>query len=193
MRRHGASAGLATVPRWSQRTGSVTAMNLSGDSPNNAGSQYSERRTVPRFSFIAAAEIVEPVSGVHISGRISEISRKGCYVDLLNTLPTGTTIEVQITGSGGLRIVGQNNLHTGRYGDGRRVCRRPGRAVEDSGFLARRTRRVITRPSNPTAANSQARTRDSAAQTPRPPATSPRAANPDRRPGPHVCPDSRDS
>ncbi|HUJ83549.1 MAG TPA: PilZ domain-containing protein [Candidatus Acidoferrales bacterium] len=72
-------------------------MNLSGGSPNNAGSQYSERRTVPRFSFIAAAEIVEPVSGVHISGRISEISRKGCYVDLLNTLPTGTVIQVQIS------------------------------------------------------------------------------------------------
>jgi len=57
---------------------------------------HSERRTVPRYSFIAAAEIVEPASGVRMAGRISEISRKGCYVDLLNTLPTGTAIQVNI-------------------------------------------------------------------------------------------------
>jgi len=57
----------------------------------------SERRTVPRYSFIAAAEIVEPASGVRIAGRISEISSKGCYVDLLNTLPTGTAIQVRIS------------------------------------------------------------------------------------------------
>lgn len=71
-------------------------MNFSGDSPNNSAPQYRNRRMVPRFSFIASAEIVEPVSEVHISGRISEISRKGCFVDLLNTLPTGTVIQIQI-------------------------------------------------------------------------------------------------
>jgi PilZ domain len=58
---------------------------------------YSERRSVPRYSFIATAEIIEPASGVRIAGRISEISRKGCYVDLLNTLPTGTAIQVRIS------------------------------------------------------------------------------------------------
>lgn len=72
-------------------------MSVSGDSPTNSGPQYRERRSVPRFSFIAAAEILEPVSGVRISGRISELSRKGCYVDLLNTLPTGTAIQVRIS------------------------------------------------------------------------------------------------
>src|SRR4029077_18532475 len=40
----------------------------------------SERRSVPRYSLIATAEIIEPISDVRISGRISEISRKGCYV-----------------------------------------------------------------------------------------------------------------
>ncbi len=58
---------------------------------------YTERRSVPRYSFIAAAEIVEPASGVRMAGRISEISRKGCYVDLLNTLPTGTAVQVRIS------------------------------------------------------------------------------------------------
>ena len=72
-------------------------MSASGDSPTSTGPPYRERRTVPRFSLIATAEIEEPISGVRISGRISEISRKGCYVDLLNTLPTGTAIQVRIS------------------------------------------------------------------------------------------------
>lgn len=67
-----------------------------------------ERRAVPRYSFIASAEILEPSSGVRIAGRISEISRKGCYVDLLNTLPTGTTIQVRIArDQGGFSSNGQ--------------------------------------------------------------------------------------
>jgi hypothetical protein len=57
----------------------------------------SERRSVPRYSLIATAEIIEPISDVRMSGRISEISRKGCYVDLLNTLPRETAIQVRIS------------------------------------------------------------------------------------------------
>jgi PilZ domain len=58
---------------------------------------YAQRRTVPRYSFIATVDIVEPVSDVRISGRISEISRKGCYVDILNTLPKDTPVRVLIS------------------------------------------------------------------------------------------------
>jgi hypothetical protein len=72
-------------------------MSVSGGSPSNAGAPHSERRSVPRYSLIATAEILEPASGVRISGRISEISRKGCYVDLLNALPVGTVIQVRIS------------------------------------------------------------------------------------------------
>ncbi len=58
---------------------------------------HGERRSVPRFNLIATAEIAEPASGVRISGRISEISRKGCYLDVLNTLPTGTRLRLTIS------------------------------------------------------------------------------------------------
>jgi len=68
----------------------------SAGSQNEPNTSYSERRTVPRYSFIASVEVVEPNSDVHISGRISEISRKGCYVDVLNTLPKGTPLQVRI-------------------------------------------------------------------------------------------------
>jgi len=71
-------------------------MSTSGDTPAG-NSPYSERRTVPRYTLIASAEIVEPASGVRMTGRISEISRKGCYVDLLNTLPMGTPIQLRIS------------------------------------------------------------------------------------------------
>ena len=72
-------------------------MDDSSGSPIEAGKAIRERRSVPRFSLIAQAEVVEPGSGVRIAGRISEISCKGCYVDLLNTLPVGTLVEVRVS------------------------------------------------------------------------------------------------
>jgi hypothetical protein len=65
------------------------------DSPGTPSG--ADRRTVPRYSLVATAEIVDPASGVRMSGRISEISRKGCYVDLLNTLPKNTMVKVRIS------------------------------------------------------------------------------------------------
>ena len=56
-----------------------------------------ERRTVPRYSIIATAEAVEPTSSVRIVGRVSELSRKGCYLDALNSLPVGTSVQITIS------------------------------------------------------------------------------------------------
>ncbi|HWG59317.1 MAG TPA: PilZ domain-containing protein [Candidatus Acidoferrales bacterium] len=56
-----------------------------------------QTRGAPRFTFIATAHVLEPVSEVRLSGRISEISAKGCYVDVLNALPVGTEVGVRIT------------------------------------------------------------------------------------------------
>jgi hypothetical protein len=72
-------------------------MSGSFGSPIQPESQYREKRTVPRYEFIATVEIVEPISDMRISGRVSEISRKGCYVDILNTLPTGTEISLRVS------------------------------------------------------------------------------------------------
>jgi len=77
-------------------------MSFPGDSPTDSGQPYRERRAVPRYGLIATAELQEPASGVRMSGRISEISRKGCYVDILNTLPTGTMIELRISRDQGM-------------------------------------------------------------------------------------------
>jgi hypothetical protein len=66
-------------------------MNESIDAPQH------DVREVPRYTLIATAEFRDPLSGVRIAGRISEISRKGCYLDVLNTLPKDTHIEVRIS------------------------------------------------------------------------------------------------
>lgn len=83
------------------------------------GGPYSERRAMPRYSFIATADIVEPSTKTRISGRVSEISRSGCYVDILNTLPKGTPIRVCISADGrtfesaGIIIYVQENMGMG--------------------------------------------------------------------------------
>jgi PilZ domain len=64
--------------------------------------QYVNQRSVPRFEFIASVEINDPASGVRLDGRISEISRKGCYIDVLNVLPKGTLIQLRISRDSGV-------------------------------------------------------------------------------------------
>jgi hypothetical protein len=65
--------------------------------PVSSGPPYGEKREVPRFTFIASVVMTEPNADLRISGRISEISRKGCFVDVLNTLPVGTPLHLMIS------------------------------------------------------------------------------------------------
>ena len=66
------------------------------DSPDLSKTTYREQRTVPRYSFIAHVQMIEPTSDTKIDARVSEISRKGCYIDVLITLPAGTLINLKI-------------------------------------------------------------------------------------------------
>jgi hypothetical protein len=52
---------------------------------------------VPRYTFVATAEITDSLSAIKLSGRVAEISRKGCYVDILNALPVGTLLDLRIS------------------------------------------------------------------------------------------------
>jgi PilZ domain len=72
-------------------------MATSSDRPANVGGPFPEHREVPRFTFIAHIELREPRTDMRIVGRISEISRKGCYVDVLVTLPQGTDLNMRIS------------------------------------------------------------------------------------------------
>ena len=72
-------------------------MNEYFKSAESASSTFANKRTVPRYTFIASVDIIEPVTDTKFSGRVSEISRKGCYLDILNTLPKGTVIHIIIS------------------------------------------------------------------------------------------------
>jgi hypothetical protein len=56
-----------------------------------------ERRQVPRYPFIANAELVEERSDMRIAIRVSELSLGGCYLDIMSPLPVGMLVRVKIS------------------------------------------------------------------------------------------------
>ena len=71
-------------------------MVLRGILPEGA-IEYKEKRRSPRYSFIASAELIEERADVRIASRVSELSRFGCYLDMMNPFPTGTMVLVKIS------------------------------------------------------------------------------------------------
>jgi hypothetical protein len=61
-----------------------------------------DRRQSPRFSFIAQGELREERTDTRLNMRVSEISKTGCYVDMMNPLPNGTPINLSIAAGGEL-------------------------------------------------------------------------------------------
>ena len=57
----------------------------------------SRQRKVPRYTFIAVAEIIEGSSQTCIFAKTRKISNKGCYVETMNTLPVGTSLNMVIS------------------------------------------------------------------------------------------------
>jgi len=55
-----------------------------------------ERRRAPRYGLMAIAELSDSEHGKLLSGKITQISRSGCYVDTPKTLPVGTSLKVII-------------------------------------------------------------------------------------------------
>jgi PilZ domain len=55
-----------------------------------------ERRRTPRYVFIASAELYEQQSEVRVASRVNELSKYGCYLDMMNPFPTGTLVLVKI-------------------------------------------------------------------------------------------------
>ena len=56
-----------------------------------------EHRRHVRFPLTAFVEALEPTSNTQISGRSSDVSLSGCYVDTLSPFPEGTVIRIRLT------------------------------------------------------------------------------------------------
>src|SRR5450755_1506066 len=57
---------------------------------------FSVKLRVPRFSFIAEAELTAVCNGAHLVGHVSELSSNGCYVDTPEGFPIGTELYLSI-------------------------------------------------------------------------------------------------
>jgi hypothetical protein len=55
-----------------------------------------ERRRTPRYMFFASAELLEEKSEVRVTSRVSELSRHGCYLDMMNPFPVNTMLLLKI-------------------------------------------------------------------------------------------------
>jgi hypothetical protein len=82
----------------------VIVMTAAGDIVENFSSSlsdfrqsYGDRRAVARYSLLAVAELEETASTVCIVGRMTEVSRKGCYVNTPSTLPVDSSLKVVIS------------------------------------------------------------------------------------------------
>jgi len=56
-----------------------------------------ERRRNARFPLITIVEAFEPKSNTQVSGRTSDVSLSGCYVDTINPFSEGTIIRISLT------------------------------------------------------------------------------------------------
>ena len=92
---HGPSVALAEAVRESHRGEELPVpAEPAGASLAPAGA---DRRTHPRYEFIAAGEVVAAESGARIETRVRDVSQQGCYVDTSDALPLGTVTGVRIT------------------------------------------------------------------------------------------------
>lgn len=78
-----------------------------------------ERRRTPRYPFIATAEVNDLSSQATTSARVTELSLRGCYLDMPNPLPVDAQINIKIYSEGkffeskGTILYSQPNLGVG--------------------------------------------------------------------------------
>ena len=60
-----------------------------------ADGPYAVKRTNPRFSFFADAEVTLR-DGTGVLAQVAELSSRGCYIDTLEPIPTRTELRLRI-------------------------------------------------------------------------------------------------
>jgi PilZ domain len=67
------------------------------DLGSSGGLRRLERRRNPRYPSRAEVEIVDLASGIAMTARTADLSRGGCYVDMLSPLPKDTVVKLRLT------------------------------------------------------------------------------------------------
>jgi hypothetical protein len=55
-----------------------------------------ERRRTPRIPFVATAEIIDEAENTRTTSQLSDLSLHGCFVQLPNPFPEGTSVTIEI-------------------------------------------------------------------------------------------------
>jgi hypothetical protein len=55
-----------------------------------------ERRSYPRYPLSAEAEVIEVQSHTRMNARVSDLSRMGCYVEMMSPFPLGAQVKMRI-------------------------------------------------------------------------------------------------
>ncbi len=55
-----------------------------------------ERRTAKRFALVATAEIADVGSGTRLTGRVSDLSLSGCYMDVMTPFSENSRVHLRI-------------------------------------------------------------------------------------------------
>jgi hypothetical protein len=58
--------------------------------------EVKELRQNPRYSFSCDAEVIDIRGNTRITGRVTDIARKGCYVDTISPFAPGTLLAVKM-------------------------------------------------------------------------------------------------
>lgn len=84
---------------------------ISSDPPSDSLTPGRDRRQAPRYGLVAIAELGDPEEGKLLSGKVTQISRTGCYVDTPKTFPIGTALKVIISHDQRTFVAKANIIH----------------------------------------------------------------------------------
>ena len=80
---------------------------------------FAVMRKVPRFSFVAEAELTALRNGCRLMAQVSELSSHGCYIDTPEGFPVGTEVDVTIRyGGSKCELTGRAIYKHGGWGMG---------------------------------------------------------------------------
>ena len=84
---------------------------ISSDLSDSSITSVGDRRKAPRYGLMAIAELADPGDARLLSGKVTQISRTGCYVETPKTFPVGTSLKVIISRDQRTFVVKANVIH----------------------------------------------------------------------------------
>jgi hypothetical protein len=88
----------------------MSSKTLSDSSSTSINAEV-ERRKAPRYRLLAIAELADPGDAKLVSGKVTQISRSGSYVETPKTFPVGTSLKVIISRDERTFVAKANIIH----------------------------------------------------------------------------------